>query len=528
MLRSVGGDPAISSIPYPRRRQRRRRDRRRARLFAPSGLGVREASMYGLLLAVVSEAVRARRDRDQPARDHGRRGAAPARRGAAHPPASGREPRGFHLHDPVIGSSRGLRRPSRAWACRHTAFRSRPRLRPAAARHRQRPPQPDRAPRVFLLHVERRLDPFFRPLFDKLLRGPLSTLTTALINLKRKDEGLGIAEEKIQPDEEESLQAIITQFTAQMRRLWNPGHFERGGNTKTHGIVRAELTVRDDLPENMRRGIFAEPRDVPRVGAFLRSGAVRDPGHRRRRLHEHQRQADGRPRRSSSTTSSVDPGPVRRLDADVRHARHEGKRAPPVLELPERADLLLRQLPQLRTSSTRSCSCSGRRPRRARSKATTSAAFPICSGKARRCSTRSGRSSSSEPACRACRCGRLTTTSVRRWSPRSPSVTSSSTSCSSCRPTRTGCRSRTTQSSGRRSSRRACPRPCSGSRSRRSTRPSSSRSPVLSFNPWHCIPEHRPLGNQSRARKRMYSELSRLRQEMNAEQHYEPTGDEVF
>ena len=51
---------------------------------------------------------------------------------------------------------------------------------------------------------------------------------------------------------------------------------------------------------------------------------------------------------------------------------------------------------------------------------------------------------------------------------------------------------------------------------------------VLTYNPWHCIPEHRPLGNQSRARKRMYYELSRLRQQMNAVEHYEPTGDEVF
>jgi hypothetical protein len=50
----------------------------------------------------------------------------------------------------------------------------------------------------------------------------------------------------------------------------------------------------------------------------------------------------------------------------------------------------------------------------------------------------------------------------------------------------------------------------------------------LSFNPWHCLPEHRPLGNQSRARKRMYSELSRLRQSLNRVEHYEPTGDEVF
>ena len=39
----------------------------------------------------------------------------------------------------------------------------------------------------------------------------------------------------------------------------------------------------------------------------------------------------------------------------------------------------------------------------------------------------------------------------------------------------------------------------------------------LKFNPWHCLPEHRPLGNQSRARKRMYDELAIFRQKMNAE-----------
>jgi hypothetical protein len=50
----------------------------------------------------------------------------------------------------------------------------------------------------------------------------------------------------------------------------------------------------------------------------------------------------------------------------------------------------------------------------------------------------------------------------------------------------------------------------------------------LSYNPWHCVPEHRPLGNQSRARRRMYWELSKLRHTMNNVPHYEPTGDEVF
>jgi hypothetical protein len=51
---------------------------------------------------------------------------------------------------------------------------------------------------------------------------------------------------------------------------------------------------------------------------------------------------------------------------------------------------------------------------------------------------------------------------------------------------------------------------------------------LLSYNPWHCIPEHRPLGNQSRARRRMYDTLSKLRHTMNNVPLYEPTGDEVF
>jgi hypothetical protein len=50
----------------------------------------------------------------------------------------------------------------------------------------------------------------------------------------------------------------------------------------------------------------------------------------------------------------------------------------------------------------------------------------------------------------------------------------------------------------------------------------------LSFNPWHCIADHRPLGNQNRARRRIYFRLSKFRQEMNNDERIEPTGDEVF
>ncbi|HJZ97028.1 MAG TPA: catalase family protein [Candidatus Solibacter sp.] len=51
---------------------------------------------------------------------------------------------------------------------------------------------------------------------------------------------------------------------------------------------------------------------------------------------------------------------------------------------------------------------------------------------------------------------------------------------------------------------------------------------VLSINPWHCIAEHRPLGSINRNRKAMYSEMAKLRQQMNGVQHCEPTGDEQF
>ena len=112
---------------------------------------------------------------------------------------------------------------------------------------------------TYLVHLERRFDPFFRPGFDALFRQFLTNVTNALINLQRKNDGMKLAEEREQPDEEAHLNSIIADMGNQMRRLWKPGDFQRCGNTKTHGIVRGEFTVRDDLPEHMRRGIFAEP-----------------------------------------------------------------------------------------------------------------------------------------------------------------------------------------------------------------------------------------------------------------------------
>ena len=57
LLRSVGGEPEIASIPYLGGTAAVGAIAAVLSFFAPSGLGVREGSMYGLLLAVATEGV---------------------------------------------------------------------------------------------------------------------------------------------------------------------------------------------------------------------------------------------------------------------------------------------------------------------------------------------------------------------------------------------------------------------------------------------------------------------------------------
>ena len=116
---------------------------------------------------------------------------------------------------------------------------------------------------VTLMHIERRLEPWFRPQWNRLFREPSAALIQFLINVRRRDEGLALAEERIDPDEERSLDEIIDLMADQMRGHFRPGRYERGGNTKTHGLLRATVTIRDDLPPHCRKGIFAEPRSYP-------------------------------------------------------------------------------------------------------------------------------------------------------------------------------------------------------------------------------------------------------------------------
>lgn len=110
---------------------------------------------------------------------------------------------------------------------------------------------------ILLLRIERRLEPWFRPQWDYLFREPGSRLIQFLINRRRKnkDSDLELAEERFDPDEEESLNKIIDLMMDQMRGRFKPGGYERGVIPK-HTVSCVPPLLSDDLPEHCRKGIL--------------------------------------------------------------------------------------------------------------------------------------------------------------------------------------------------------------------------------------------------------------------------------
>src|SRR6476620_5813950 len=111
--------------------------------------------------------------------------------------------------------------------------------------------------------IERRFEFLWRPRFDGWLRPSLFRFLQAVQNLLRRNEHLELAQEKPLVDEERYLQDIIATLTRFTRENWTPGSVQRFGNTKTFGVLRGEFAILPDLPANLGRGVFAEPRTFP-------------------------------------------------------------------------------------------------------------------------------------------------------------------------------------------------------------------------------------------------------------------------
>src|SRR5437763_8900499 len=130
---------------------------------------------------------------------------------------------------------------------------------------------------LWMWRLERRFEFLYRRRFDRWLRPPLFATLQALQNIRREDEHLELAEERLLPDEECLTQDIIDELIAFTRENWLPGSAQRFGNTKTFGVLRGEFTVLPGLPDHLRHGIFAQPRTYPAWVRFSGPGPYAPP-----------------------------------------------------------------------------------------------------------------------------------------------------------------------------------------------------------------------------------------------------------
>lgn len=378
------------------------------------------------------------------------------------------------------------------------------------------------------VHLERRFDPFYRPAFDALLRDPIARLTTALINSKRPNEGLKIAEERPIPDEQAWVDSIIESFGKQMRLLWKPGGFERGGNTKTHGIVRAEFIVHENLPTELRHGIYAEPRtyrawvrfsgpgpyitpDIQDVGFMSMSIKLMGvPGPKLMEEEKFTQDMTG-----VSTPTFVTPDVNANAQLQVESLQNAQIFYFLNLHRSHVLDLIMQSL-WIKTQSSPL-------------EAPYFSCVPYLLGEGQAMQYSMWPKSNKR-------------TRVPRLPFRPPddylrnamaaTLSQEDAEFDIRLQLQTDPHLMPIENNAVLWPEKLSPRISAATlhipRQQFNSPAQINFEKQLSYNPWHCIAEHRPLGNQSRARQRMYFVLSTLRHTMNAIPHYEPTGDEVF
>lgn len=381
---------------------------------------------------------------------------------------------------------------------------------------------------IKVVQIERRFDPWVRPAFDALLRDSLARLFTAMINSGRRDDKLALAEERLLPNENDFLDSIITSFQRQMSGLWKPGGYERGGNTKTHGIVRAEFIVHEGLDAEFRHGIFAEPRsyrawvrfsgpgpyitpDIDDVGFMSISIKLMGvPGPKLMDEEKFTQDMFG-----VSTPTFVTPDVCANAQMQIESVKNAAIFYFLNFHRHHLLDLLMQGL-WVKTQSSPF-------------EAPYFSCVPYLLGE------NQAMQYSVWPKA-------PTRTPIPRLPLRPPdnylrnamvgALDKGDVDLDFRIQRQTDSHLMPIENAAVLWPEKLSPRVSVATlRIPRQTFNSPAQIDFekrLSYNPWHCIAEHRPLGNQSRARRHMYWALSKLRHDMNAIPHYEPTGDETF
>jgi len=378
---------------------------------------------------------------------------------------------------------------------------------------------------LWLWRLQRRTEFLYRRHLDRWLTPRLFALAQKAVNARREDEHLALAEERKLPDEDRDIRRIIDELAAFTRDNWLPGTAQRFGNTKTFGVVRAEFRVYPDLPDNLRHGLFAEPRTYRAWVRFSGPGPYAPPD-----LEDYGQCSVG------IKVIGV-PGP--KLMDDESHTQDLILVTPPAFVTPnvtENAKLqryvrektsffyfanpfdshMLHLIMQALYSPVHT------NPLEVRYYS--DVPFLLGEGQAVEYSLRPHSSHKgripSRPAENYLHDAMVRTLSRQDWS--FDFMVQRQTD-----PHRMPIEDATVKWPEELSPYV----PVAELRIPAQSFDSDAQmafADVLTYNPWHALPEHRPLGNQNRARLPMYYELSRLRQAMNGVQHVEPTGDEVF
>ena len=376
-----------------------------------------------------------------------------------------------------------------------------------------------------LLRASRRLDPYYRDQFDALFREPIVAAAQFLINLTRDDPVLDIAEEQELPNEQAITRQIIEQMRAFLVKHYTGEVALRAGNTKTHGLVRATFEVLPDLPDDLQQGIFRTPSTYRSWVRFAGPGPfapadLDDNGILSMSIKlmgvEGEKLLDDEQSTQDFTGISAPTFTTPNVAENLKLQRHIGNGTPALYFINPLDSHLLDAIMQGVYSRAHAnplelqyYSC---------------VPYLHGEGQAIQYSMRPAAPPQSEiprrPGPNYLREAMADTLRERevcfdflvqlQTDPRRMPIENASV---------------------------IWPRELSPFR-----KVATLRIPVqefdspeqmafdrhLSFNPWHALPAHRPLGNQNRARKHIYLELSTFRQEMNEDERIEPTGDETF
>lgn len=381
-----------------------------------------------------------------------------------------------------------------------------------------------------LVDFTRRLPPVFRNTFDAVLGGPLEAVAQFLINALRRNEGLALGQERPFPGEAEITEQIAQKMAAFLRKQYQGRIAERAGNTKTYGVVRGRFEVPIGLDEDLRRGVFATPRTYPAWVRFAGPGPLVTPDIRNNGV-------------LSIGIKLMDVAGEKLLDDEKATQDFTGISAPTfttpnIADNLELQDHIYRDVPVLYFLS----------PFNRRF------LFHWLDGVMQGLYARSH---ANPLELRYFSCvpyrfgeGRAVQYTVKPVAKPSSRVPWPRPSDDYLREAMVATLGRTDvvfdfmvqfqtdphrmpiENAGVRWPERLSPFRKVGALTIPKQEFDIPAQHVfarkLSFNPWHAIAAHRPLGNQNRARRDIYLVNSRLRQAMNAEPHVEPTGDESF